>query len=180
MTRLLEYQAKQILRRFEIPTPDGQVVCTPCEADDVAAAIGYPAMVKAQIRSGKRGKSGGIRPVTDEAELKAAVADLMGATVRGLSVDALLIEQSVDVVQEMYLGVTADPSSRAPVLILCEDGGVDIEETARVNPDAIRKLPVDVLRGVYAHDALNLVRATDSLTSRQKLGVAYILSLIHI
>ena len=179
MARLLEYQAKEILRRFGIPTPDGTVIRTGHEAEDVASATGYPAMVKAQIRSGKRGKSGGIRVVADDAELKTAVSDLMGRTVRGLAVDALLIEQSLDVIQEMYVGVTADPTSRSPVLIFCADGGVDIEETARVNPEAIRRLQVDVLRGVYAHDALNLVRGADNLTSRQKLGLANILCRLY-
>lgn len=179
MTRLLEYQAKEIFRRFRIPTPDGQVVRGAGEAEQAAARVGYPAMVKAQVRSGKRGKSGGVRAVASDPELAAAVSDLMGGEVRGLSVDTLLIEESLSVTQEIYVGITADPSSRAPVLIFCEEGGVDIEQTARVNPEAIRKLEVDVLRGVYSHDALNLVSATETLTSRQKLDAASILCRLY-
>lgn len=179
MARLLEYQAKEVLRRFQIPTPDGEVIRTVGEAKRAAAQAGYPAMVKAQVRSGKRGKSGGVRPVGTDAELEAAASDMLGNEIRGLRVDALLVEQSLTVSQEIYVGVSADPSARAPVLIFCEDGGVDIEETARVHPESIRKLEVDVLRGVYTYDALNLVNSAETLTSRHKLGVAHILCRLY-
>jgi succinyl-CoA synthetase beta subunit len=145
------------------------------EARKAAAQVGYPAMVKAQIRAGKRGKSGGVRAVADEVELEAVVSDMMGNSIRGLPVDTLLLEQRVEIAREIYVGVTADPSSRSPMMIFCADGGVDIEETARVDPEAVRTLPVDVLRGVYPYDALNLVAAADELTSRQKLGIAQVL-----
>jgi succinyl-CoA synthetase beta subunit len=132
-------------------------------------------MVKAQIRAGKRGKSGGVRAVADEVELEAVVSDMMGDSIRGLPVDTLLLEQRVEITREIYVGVTADPSSRSPMMIFCADGGVDIEETARVDPEAVRTLPVDILRGVYPYDAMNLVGAADKLTSRQKLGIAQVL-----
>jgi succinyl-CoA synthetase beta subunit len=175
----LEYQAKDVLRRFDIPTPDGQVVRTLGEARDAAAQIGYPVMVKAQIRSGKRGKSGGVRPVADQVELTAVVSEMLDATIQGLPVDTLLIEQRIEIAQEIYVGVTADPGSRSPILILCAEGGVDIEETARENPQAVRMLPVDVLRGVFPYEALNLATAIDDLTSRQKLRVARILCRLY-
>mgnify|MGYP001088387259 CR=1 FL=1 len=179
MTRLLEYQAKAILRRFKIPTPGGHVVRTVDEAEQAVAQVGYPAMVKAQVRSGKRGKSGGVRVVANRDELSAVALELLRGEIRGLPVDALLVEQSMGVEQEIYVGITADPSSRSPVLIFCEDGGVDIEETARVDPEAIRRLEIDVLRGVYPHDALNLVNGAETLTSRQKQGVASILCRLY-
>lgn len=179
MARLLEYQAKQVFHRFGIPMPDGQVADTLSKARDVAAQIGYPVMVKAQIRSGKRGKSGGIRAVADEGELAAAVSDMLGSTIQELPVDSVLIEQSIDIAREIYVGVTADPTSRCPIMIFCADGGVDIEETARVDPEAIRTLPIDILRGVYAYDALNLVEKADGLTSAQKLGIARILCRLY-
>jgi succinyl-CoA synthetase beta subunit len=176
---LLEYQAKQILRRFGIPTPDGRIVRTLSEAKAAAAEIGYPAMVKAQIRSGKRGKSGGIRAVADEAEMETIVAEILGKDIQGLPVDTLLVERALEITQEIYVGVTADPSSRSPVMIFCADGGVDIEETARINPDVIRTLPVDILRGVYAYDALNMVGPADGLSSEHKLGIARILCRLY-
>jgi succinyl-CoA synthetase beta subunit len=179
VARLLEYQAKQILHRFGISVPHGQIVRSLSEARETAAEIGYPAMVKAQVRSGKRGKSGGVRAVANEAELAAVVSDMMGDNILGLPVDALLVEQRLEITREVFVGVTADPSSRSPIMIFCADGGVGIEETARVDPQAVRALPIDVLRGVYPYDALNLVSTADSLTSRQKLDIAQLLCRLY-
>lgn len=179
MARLLEHQAKQILRRFGIPTPDGQVARSSREAKRAAAEVGYPVMVKAQVRSGKRGKSGGVRAAADVAKLETIVSEMLGDKIRGLPVDTLLIEQSLEIKREIYAGVTADPSRRSPVVIFCADGGVDIEETARRDPKAIRKLEVDILRGVYPHDALNLISGTSDLTSDQKLSLARILCRLY-
>ncbi len=179
MARLLEHQAKAVLRRFGIPTPEGRVVQTMEEAKEAGAQIGYPVMVKAQIRSGKRGKGGGVRVVEGETELTAAISDMMGDTICGLPVDTLLIERWLEIRREIYLGVTADPSMRSPVIIFCGAGGVDIEEIALTDPQAIRRMHVDILRGVYPHDALNLVNAAGDLTSRQKLAVARILGRLY-
>ena len=172
MARLVEHQAKEIFRRFGIPIPSGRVVRTPEEAEDAAAVVGLPVMVKAQIPAGKRGKAGGIRMASTAGELSSVVNDLLGSHVRGLPVDAVLVEQALDVEGELYVGVTADPTQRSPSIIFCEAGGVDIEETARVARDSIWTLEVDILRGVYPHDVLNLIRASRSLDSRQKLAVA--------
>jgi len=179
VARLLEHQAKAILRGFGIPTPDGYIVRSVHEAKDAAAQVGYPAMVKAQIRSGKRGKSGGVRAVNDEAELVSVVSDMMGDEICRLPVDTLLVEQRLEIQREIYLGVTADPSARSPVMIFCGRGGVGIEETALADPEAIHRLTVDILRGAYPYDALNLVHAADGLTSSQKLGIARILCRLY-
>lgn len=179
MTRLLEYQAKQILRRFGIPTPNGQVARSMEEAKRAATEIGYPVMVKAQVRSGKRGKSGGVRAAVDVTELEPIASEMLRDRIRGLPVDTLLIEESVEIEREIYAGVTADPSSRCPVMIFSADGGVDIEQTARRDPNALRKWGVDILRGVYTHDTLNLIGGTAELTSAQKLNTARILCLLY-
>jgi len=179
VARLLEHQAKQILRRFGIPIPDGRVARSLSEARQVGIEVGYPVMVKAQVRSGKRGKSGGVRAAAGVAELEAIASEMLGDRIRGLPVDTLLIEQSLEIEAEIYAGVTADPRSRSPVILFCADGGVDIEETARAAPKAIRRLGVDILRGVYAHDALNLISGTAELTSAQKLSVARILCRLY-
>jgi succinyl-CoA synthetase beta subunit len=145
------------------------------QAQQLIAELAYPLVVKAQVYAGRRGKAGGVRFVNNEAELMAAVSDLFSSSIRGLEVDMLLIEERVDVQQEIYVGVTADPSARTPVLIVCADGGVDIEEVAEKNPQAILRLPVDILRGVFIHDALGLLKGLTDLTSRQKLQVAQVL-----
>ncbi|HEC35894.1 MAG TPA: hypothetical protein ENI39_05100 [Anaerolineae bacterium] len=179
MARLLEYQGKEIFRRFRIPTPIGQVVRNVIEAQDAARGIGYPVVIKAQVYSGKRGKAGGVRIVGDETELATAASEMLSSKICGLPVDALLIEQRIKVKQEIYVGVTADPNARAPVIVVCADGGVDVEETAQTNPEALLKLHVDILRGVYVYDALNLLRDVPGLTSREKLGVARIICRLY-
>jgi len=174
MAKLLEYQGKDILRRFGIPTPSGQIVHNVDEAQDAAQSIGYPVVVKAQIYSGRRGKAGGVRVAKDKAELVASVSEMLSSKILGFSVRALLIEQKIEVTQEIYVGVMADPGSRSPVIVVSVDGGVDIEETAQSKPEALLKSHVDILRGVYVYDVLDLLRDVPGLTSREKLEVARI------
>lgn len=179
MAKLFEYQGKEIFRRFRIPTPSGRVVRNVAEAQDAARGIGYPVVVKAQVYSGKRGKAGGVRVVSDETELTTAASEMLSSKICGLPVDALLIEQKIEVKQEIYVGVTADPNVRAPVIVVCAEGGVDIEEMARTNPEALLRLCVDILRGVYVYDTLNLLRDVPDLTSREKLGIARIVCSLY-
>jgi succinyl-CoA synthetase beta subunit len=149
------------------------------EAQDAAGRIGYPVVVKAQIHAGKRGKAGGVRTVNDEAELTSAVSEMLSSEVHGLCVDTLLIEQKVIIDQEIYVGITADPSARSPVVFVCANGGVDIEETTQTNPESLLKLDVDILRGLFIYDVLNLLRCVPDMTAREKLGVARIICSLY-
>ncbi len=175
MARLLEHQGKELFRRYQIPTPDGRVVRSVAEGQAAARELGYPLLVKVQVYAGKRGKAGGVREVTNDEDLAAAVTDLLAARIRDLPVDTLLIEKKADVRQEIYAGVTADPSARTPLVIVCATGGVDIEETARLHPESLLKMPVDILRGLLLYDALNLLRDLPGFTSRDKLALARLL-----
>ena len=179
MARLLEHQGKDIFRKFGIRTPAGQVVRDPDQALQAANAIGYPVVVKAQVYAGKRGKSGGIRVAADESELLSSVSDLLTSEIRGFSVDTLLIEAKVEIMREIYVGITADPQARSPIMVVCGEGGVEIEKVAANNPEALHKAPIDILRGLYVHDALNLVLDVPDLTSRQKLAVAQTLTMLY-
>ena len=179
MAKLLEHQGKDIFRKFGIQTPVGQVVRDLDQARQVADAIGYPVVVKAQVYSGKRGKSGGVRVAADESELLASVSALLASEIRGFAVDTLLIEKRAEVLREIYLGITADPQTRSPVMVVCGEGGVEIEKVAVDNPKALHKAPIDILRGLYIHDALNLVRDVPDLTSQQKLAVAQTLTRLY-
>jgi succinyl-CoA synthetase beta subunit len=179
LARLLEHQGKDIFRRFKIPTPEGKVVRRLEEARAVADEIGYPLVVKAQVYAGRRGKSGGIRIVDDDNELLSAVSEMLSSTVPGLTTDTLLIEEKVDVKQEIYVGITADPGSRKPVAVVCGDGGVDIEETAQHAPDALLKFYVDISRGMQVYDALNLLRDVPGMSSQEKLAVARVICSLY-
>jgi succinyl-CoA synthetase beta subunit len=179
MVKLLEYQGKDVLRRFGVPTPAGQVARSVEQALAAAEAIGLPVVVKAQIYAGKRGKSGGIRTARDAAELAAAASEMLGSLVRGHRVEAVLVEQQVRPDTELYVGVVADPRARMPVLLVCAEGGIDVEEIAATRPESLFKAPVDVVHGVYLHDALNLLRDVPGLTSAQKLEVARVLERLY-
>lgn len=179
MAKLLEYQGKKLLRMVGIPTPAGDVASTVAEARAVAEQIGFPVAVKAQVYAGKRGRAGGIRLAENDEELAQAVSEILSAPLRGLPVQAVLVEQRVEIEQEIYVGIIADPGARAPAMIACEAGGMAIEEVAAANPESIRKAPVDILRGAYIHDALNLARGLTGLTSKQRLEVARILCAMY-
>jgi succinyl-CoA synthetase beta subunit len=179
VAKLLEHQGKELLHRCGIPIPAGQVVRNMEEAQAAAEAIGYPLMIKAQIYAGKRGKSGGICRATDMGELTAVVSRMLGSQVRGHLVDTLLVERAVEVEGEIYAAVTADPSTRTPVMVVCAEGGVEIEEVAEARPHAVLKSPVDILRGAFPYDALNLLQSLPDLSAKQKLAVAQILCKLY-
>ncbi len=179
MAKLLEYQGKEILKRFKVPVPDGRVVHSLAEAMNTARELGYPVVAKAQVYAGKRGKAGGVRFAADERELQIAVHDLLGARIHGLLVEALLLEKKAVITQELYLGVTADQMLRSPVVIVCAAGGMDVETITRECPDALLKLPVDILRGVQIHDTLNLLREVPCLNSGEKMQVAQVLCTLY-
>ncbi|MBN1317723.1 MAG: acetate--CoA ligase family protein [Anaerolineales bacterium] len=179
MAKLLEHQGKAIFSRFKIPTPKSQLAGNVKEAQQAALEIGYPVVVKAQVFTGKRGHAGGVRVVENEAELTLAAQEILSSPIHGLDVSSLLIEDKVDVKQELYVGIAADPSQRTPVIIVCAEGGVDIEEIARENPQAIMKYNVDMLRGVFTYDALNVLRSVNNLTSKEKLGVARVICCLY-
>ena len=179
MAKLLEYQGKDLLRSFAIPVPKGRVVRNVQEANEVAGEIGYPVVVKAQIYAGKRGKSGGIRTVAGEGDLTSTVSEMLDSEIRGQPVQCLLVEEKVDIRDEIYVGVAADPGTRGPAIMVCPQGGVDIEEVVEVDPQALVKAPVDILRGLHVHDALNLLRDLPRLSSREKLQVARVLQRLY-
>lgn len=179
MAKLLECQGKELFRRFKIPVPPGKVVRSLEEALEAAGQIGYPVVAKAQIYAGKRGKGGGIRPAANESELRDVVERILGHRIYGLPVETLLIEKRVEIEREIYVGITADPALRGPVIIVSTTGGMSIEEIAQEHPQALLKLPVDILRGIYSFDALNVLRNVTDLSSATKMGVAQVISSLY-
>jgi len=179
LARLLEHQGKDIFRRFRIPVPDGRLVQSAEEAKLAATEIGYPLVVKAQVYGGGRGKSGGIHIVHDDDELLDAASDMLHSGVSGLPASSLLVEKKVDAKQEIYVAITADPSLRVPMAIACPQGGMDIEETTRLNPGGLLKLSVDILRGLYVFDALNLLQGIPGMSSQDKLNVASVICSLY-
>jgi len=193
-----EYQAKQLLAEYGVPVPRGAVARTAAEAGKIAADLGGRVVIKAQVHAGGRGKAGGIKVVSTPEEAEKAAAEMLGTrlvthqtSAEGAPVDAVLVEEEIDVQSELYLGIVIDGVVGMPVVMASEAGGMDIEEVARTAPEKIFKAHIDPGIGVHAFRArgmafdLNLEQAqrkaaTDTITSLYKLFEAKDCSLAEI
>ncbi|MFB6185109.1 MAG: ADP-forming succinate--CoA ligase subunit beta [Haloarculaceae archaeon] len=155
--RLHEYQAKEVFAEAGIPTPARGLAASVEEAVDAGAEIGYPVAVKAQVHVGGRGKAGGIEIAADEAELREAADAILGMDLKGYAVERVLIEQAVDFTDELYVGVTMDRGAGRPVAMVSTRGGVNIEEVAEEDPDAIAREEVDPAYGLHGFQARRAV-----------------------
>ncbi len=144
---LLEYQGKQIFARHGVPVPAGQPARTPDEAARAADEVGYPAVVKAQVQVGGRGKAGGIKIAQDRAEALAHAEAILGMDIKGHTVHELWIEEASDIAAEYYASIVFDRSAKRPLIMLSTKGGMDIEAVADESPEAIARLHVDPLLG---------------------------------
>jgi len=154
-----EYQAKELFRSAGIPVPPGKVATTPDEAVEIAAEYGGMVVVKAQVHTGGRGKAGGVKLASDPEEIRTHAESILGMTINGLEVHKVLVTPAEDIESEAYVGVLMDRGARAPVFMVSSEGGVDIEEVARTQPEAIRKLAVDPRYGLLPHQAYWLAAA---------------------
>src|ERR1700735_4431745 len=144
---LLEYQGKQLFARHGIPVPAGKPARTVDEAGAAADEIGYPCAIKAQVQIGGRGKLGGIKIASDRAEAEQHARAILGMDIRGLTVHELWIEGASQIASEYYASVVFDRSAKAPLMMLSTKGGMDIEQVADEEPDAVATLHVDPLVG---------------------------------
>jgi succinyl-CoA synthetase beta subunit len=153
---LHEYQAKDIFRRFGIPTPEGVVVTTPEGAAEAAKKYGGPVMVKAQVHSGGRGKAGGVKFCKTPEEAKEKASKILGMQIKGLTVQKVLIAPAADIASEAYIGIIVDRARKKPVFMVSAAGGMDIEEVAATTPEKIRYHAVDTRYGLLPYEALEL------------------------
>jgi succinyl-CoA synthetase beta subunit len=154
---LYEYQGKQLFARFGIPVSEGKLATTPEEARAAAEALGAQVVVKAQVLVGGRGKAGGIQLADSPEEAEARARDILGMDIRGHVVRAIWIEKASDIAREYYLSVTFDRGEKKPLFIFTTQGGVDIEEVAERDPDALARLHIDPLVGFQPFQARWLV-----------------------
>ena len=148
-----EYQAKEILRSKGIPVPPGEVATTPDEAVQIAEKYGGMVVVKAQVHTGGRGKAGGVKLAKTPDEVREHAESILGMAISSLTVEKVLITPAEDIDTEAYVGVLMDRASQAATFMVSSEGGIDIEEVAHTNPDAIRKLTVDPRYGLMDHQA---------------------------
>ncbi len=154
--KLHEYQSKRIFAEYGVPIPKGEVATSATEARDIARKLGGPVVIKSQVLVGGRGKAGGVKlaKTADEAELLAD--QILGMDIKGLTVEKVLVDRAADIQEEIYLGIVIDRALQLPVIIASAEGGVEIEEVAKTNPDAIKRLPVDPQVGLMDYHARNL------------------------
>jgi succinyl-CoA synthetase beta subunit len=145
---LFEYQGKQYFSRYGIAVSPGGVADTVEEAVTQAAAAGYPVVVKAQVQVGGRGKAGGVKLAADEAEVRLHAGNILGLDIKGHIVRRLWIEHASDIAKEYYASFTLDRSAKKHLGMLSAQGGVEIEQVAATDPDAIARIYVDPVVGL--------------------------------
>ncbi len=156
-----EHAAKVLLKAHGLPVPEGRVVESPEAVADAARALGGPCVVKAQAPTGKRGKAGGIRLAGSPDEARAAAADILGMTIGGHRIERLLVEEQVLIAAELYAAVLNDPASRGPVVLFSAMGGMEVEEMAAADPEAMRRIEVDIAAGLTARQTAAALAGLD-------------------
>ena len=145
---LFEYQGKQLFARYGIPVSDGAPVTTVPEAVEVADRIGYPVVVKAQVQVGGRGKAGGIKLAANSEEVRTHAENILGMDIKGHTVKVVWIEKASDIAEEYYASFTLDRAAKLHLGMLSAQGGVEIEQVAEENPDAMAKIHIDPVDGL--------------------------------
>ena len=154
---LHEYQSKFRFGDYGIPIPEGEVATTPDEAYDIARRLGGPVVVKAQVLTGGRGKAGGVKVARTPDEARACAQAILGMDIRGHAVQRVLVDPALTGEwSEIYLGVTNDRQARRPVLICSSEGGVEIEEVARVRPEKVLRVHVNPALGLRDFQVRNI------------------------
>ncbi len=153
--RLHEYQSKEIFVANHIPIPRGRLASTPEEAGLIAEELNGPVVLKAQVLVGGRGKAGGIRLVKSPDEAEEEASKILGNRIKDIPVRRLLVEEAVNIQQEIYFGLTVDRELGETIMIASAEGGVDIEEVARVSPEKIERVNIDPLLGLRDYQARN-------------------------
>jgi succinyl-CoA synthetase beta subunit len=174
--KIHEFQAKEILRRFGVPVPQGRVTDAPEAAREICEELGGRCVVKAQIHAGGRGKGGGVKVASSPEEAQRLADEILGMQLvtpqtgaEGQQVRRLLIEEVLDIDQELYTSITLDRATGQPMVMASASGGMDIEEVAAANPDAILRVAIDPHLGIIPFQARALVSGLglEGKTARQ-------------
>jgi succinyl-CoA synthetase beta subunit len=158
MTKLYEYQSKKILRDGGVRVPEGGMATTPAEAGMIAASLGRPVVLKIQVWVTGRAGLGGIQFADTPAEAEEKAGRLFGLKVRNYVVDRILVEEKLAIRSEFFAGLVMDDARKCPLLIFSSIGGTGVEEIARLHPEKIARMPIDVSVGLREFEARNVVR----------------------
>ena len=182
--KIHEYQAKKILRQYQVAVPSSHVAATADQAERMAAELGGKVVIKAQIHAGGRGKGGGVKLAANPEEAYQAASEILGMQLvthqtgpEGQKVKQVLVEKASDIERELYLGITLDRAQSKPVVMASQEGGMEIEEVAAATPEKILKETVDPGVGLQAFQATRLAFGLGFEGKQVRQAASFILSL---
>lgn len=182
--KIHEYQAKQILSKYDVPIPRGEVADNSSRAREIADKIGPRVVLKAQVHAGGRGKGGGIKLAKNPQEAEKIAQEMIGMTLvtpqtgpEGKLVKRILVEEALDIARELYIGIVIDRAKEAPVVMASSEGGVEIEKVAAETPELIFKEYINPATGFLPFQARNLAFKLSLDGNTFKQGVKFIMSL---
>ncbi|MGV9702440.1 ADP-forming succinate--CoA ligase subunit beta [Streptomyces sp. NPDC003483] len=156
---LYEHQARELLEEHGIPVPRAEVTDSPKEARGIARGLGGRVVVKAQVKTGGRGKAGGVKLAADPAAAELTARQILGMDIKGHTVREVMLAEPVDIESEFYVGYVLDRAAGRFLAIASTEGGMDIEEVAASRPDAVARIPVDPAEGVTSAKAAEIAEA---------------------
>ncbi len=166
-----EYQAKEIFRAAGLNVPPGQVATTVDEATALAEEYGLPVMVKSQVLTGGRGKAGGVKFCDSMDDVRTHAGNILGMDIKGHTVRKVLVTPAETIAEEYYVGMLVDRTTRRVLLMCSAEGGVEIEQVAKDNPDAIIKYPIDPRYGLMDHEAMTIaMKMTSDVKKARQLA----------
>ncbi len=189
--KIHEYQARELFRKYAIPVTDGILCYSVAEVEKAARELNRMVVVKAQVLTGGRGKAGGVKLARTVDDAVSAAQKILGMDIKGYTVEKVLVADAVEIQKEYYVGMTIDRNSKSVLFMGSAEGGVEIEEVAKVNPGAIHKIPIDPDLGMTDFMArkiafklfsdMNMVKqATDIFKKMYKLCIETDASLVEI
>jgi succinyl-CoA synthetase beta subunit len=176
---LYEYQGKELFKRVGIPVGEGRLATSPDEARQAAEVLGAPVVVKAQVLTGGRGKAGGVKLAASQHEAEEHAKNILGLDIKGHVVKRLWIEQASDIAKEYYLSLTFDRGAKRPLFMFTTQGGVEIEQVAEENPDALVRLHIDPLEGFNPWQARRLVYGAGVTDPSEQKQIAKIIGQLY-
>jgi succinyl-CoA synthetase beta subunit len=159
--KLHEYQSKQIFAKNGVPIPKGRIAVTAIEARHIAEELGGRVVIKSQVLVGGRGKAGGIRLARSPQEAEDLAAQILAMDIKGMPVRKVLVDEAANIEKEIYLGITNDRAARKPVMMASAEGGIEIEEVARLTPEKIIKVHIDPLLGLRDYQVRDIAAGID-------------------
>ncbi|WP_261560092.1 ADP-forming succinate--CoA ligase subunit beta [Frankia tisae] len=156
---LFEYQAKKLFAEHGVPVPTGKTATTPEEARAIATELGGKVVVKAQVKAGGRGKAGGVKVADGPDDAFAKATAILGMDIKGHTVHSVLVEEASNIAEEYYASFLLDRANRTFLAMASREGGMEIEEVAATNPDALARIAIDPLTGVDAAKAREIAVA---------------------